>query len=353
MDNSFKGRKEMPPKGKNVKSKASRYKDLASLKGAKLVNTLKEIRETLQKATVDAMVPEFDLIVSQLISDVILKNETREVAQLVGCCIVEVYRLNEGIGFSDEVHKCSLELVVRNLRILETPSKSESYQYTFMMFENLCRTPLLKVIISLGDEGKEIAVNLFRTLFAGLDSYSTSPIPQKKKSKRSAKSTRVSSDPSTQLTDDELFVERERVKKVSMEVIIAVLDLFKHIPEPLLDLLLITLLPPAVVADHSPSSSSSSSLSSTSGLTARGVEGEEGEVKLPSRELVEELLIVKKAKLAAPIQQFCTSMMCAEVSRSELSDSRDHVRIMNDKNSDDPTHSIAIPYSHCIKWFIR
>lgn len=343
------GRKEMPPKGKNVKSKASRYKDLASLKGAKLVNTLKEIRETLQKATVDAMVPEFDLIVSQLISDVILKNETREVAQLVGCCIVEVYRLNEGIGFSDEVHKCSLELVVRNLRILETPSKSETYQHTFTMFENLCRTPLLKVIISLGDEGKEIAVNLFRTLFAGLDSYSTSPVPQKKKSRRSAKSTRVSSDPSTQLTDEELFVERERVKKVSMEVIIAVLDLFKHIPEPLLDLLLITLLPPAVVADHSPSSSST--LSSSSGLVARGgegeMEGEEGEVKLPSRELVEELLIVKKAKLAAPIQQFCTSMMCAEVSRSELSDSRDHVRIVNDH-----IHSIVIPYSHCIEWII-
>lgn len=306
---------------KNSKAKSSRIKDLTSLKGVRLVNTLKEIRETLHKATVDVMVPDFDMLVSQLTSDAVLQNETREVAQLVGCCIVEVYRLNEGVGFSDEVHKNSLELVVRNLRLLETPSKSEIYQFTFTMFETICHTPLLKVIISLGDEGKEIAVKLFRFIFDVLDSYSTSPTPQKKNNKHSSKSSRVSSDPSNQLNDDELLVEKERVKRIGMDIIISVLDLFKHVPESLLDLLLMTLLPFQIVSGHSTSPSSSVATAATT--TTKGV----GEVKMPSCELVEELFIVKKAKLAAPIQQFCTSMMCAETSGSELSDSRDHVKL--------------------------
>ena len=87
----------MAPKAKISKTKSSRIKDLTSLKGIRLVNSLKEIRDTLRKATVDVMVPEFDLLVSQLTSDAILQNETREVAQLVGCCIVEVYRFDSAM----------------------------------------------------------------------------------------------------------------------------------------------------------------------------------------------------------------------------------------------------------------
>ena len=70
---------------------------------------------------------------------------------------------------------------------------------------------------------------------------------------------------------------------------------------------------------------------------------------MPSCELVEELFIVKKAKLAAPIQQFCTSMMCAETSGSELSDSRDHVieYLLNLLNL-----LLVVFYIDCIEWIV-
>ena len=273
----------MPSKGKRTKASANRYKDLVTLKGTPLLSMLDEIYETLRNETDESKIPGFASLVKQLTSEKILKNETREVAQRVGFCVVEVYRLSEGIGFSDEVNQSILELVIRNLRTLECPSKSETYLRTLDMFERVGQTPLLKAIITLGDNGKEIAVSLFRTILTAIDSTFSST-PRKSKSKRSS---RTKTDVVSQMTEEELSVHRDRVKRVSMDTIIAILDLYKRIPDVLLDLLLVSLVP------------------------------QEDSIKLPSQEMIEEVFVIKKAKLASDVQKFCASVLCAESSDSE------------------------------------
>ena len=94
------------------------------------------------------------------------------------------------------------------------------------------------------------------------------------------------------MTEEELSVERDRVKRISMDTLIAILDLYKRVPDVLLDLLLVSLVP------------------------------QEDSQKLPSQEMIEELLVIKKTKLAGDIQKFYASIMCAESTDSE---SREHV----------------------------
>lgn len=278
----------MPSKGKKTKARSNRYKDLVTLKGTQLLSMLNEIYETLRNETDESKIPGFSSLMKQLTSEKILKSENREVTQRVGFCVVEIYRLSEGIGFSDEVNQNILELVIRNLRTLECPSKNEVYQRTFDMFERLNQTPLLKAIITLGDSGKEIAVNLFRTIFTIIDSTFSSTTPKKSKSKRVSRT----ADSASQMTEEELSAERDRVKRISMDTLIAILDLYKRVPDVLLDLLLVSLVP------------------------------QEDSQKLPSQEMIEELLVIKKTKLAGDIQKFCASIMCAESTDSE---SREHV----------------------------
>lgn len=278
----------MPSKGKKTKARSNRYKDLVTLKGTQLLSMLNEIYETLRNETDESKIPGFSSLMKELTSEKILKSENREVTQRVGFCVVEIYRLSEGIGFSDEVNQNILELVIRNLRTLECPSKNEVYQRTFDMFERLNQTPLLKAIITLGDSGKEIAVNLFRTIFTIIDSTFSSTTLKKSKSKRVSRT----ADSASQMTEEELSVERDRVKRISMDTLIAILDLYKRVPDVLLDLLLVSLVP------------------------------QEDSQKLPSQEMIEELLVIKKTKLAGDIQKFCASIMCAESTDSE---SREHV----------------------------
>ena len=287
----------MPSKGKRTKASANRYKDLVTLKGTPLLSMLDEIYETLRNETDESKIPGFASLVKQLTSEKILKNETREVAQRVGFCVVEVYRLSEGIGFSDEVNQSILELVIRNLRTLECPSKSETYLRTLDMFERVGQTPLLKAIITLGDNGKEIAVSLFRTILTAIDSTFSST-PRKSKSKRSS---RTKTDVVSQMTEEELSVHRDRVKRVSMDTIIAILDLYKRIPDVLLDLLLVSLVP------------------------------QEDSIKLPSQEMIEEVFVIKKAKLASDVQKFCASVLCAESSDSECGEHVSMFKLSNDQ----------------------
>ena len=287
----------MPSKGTRTKASANRYKDLVTLKGTPLLSMLDEIYETLRNETDESKIPGFASLVKQLTSEKILKNETREVAQRVGFCVVEVYRLSEGIGFSDEVNQSILELVIRNLRTLECPSKSETYLRTLDMFERVGQTPLLKAIITLGDNGKEIAVSLFRTILTAIDSTFSST-PRKSKSKRSS---RTKTDVVSQMTEEELSVHRDRVKRVSMDTIIAILDLYKRIPDVLLDLLLVSLVP------------------------------QEDSIKLPSQEMIEEVFVIKKAKLASDVQKFCASVLCAESSDSESGEHVSMFKLSNDQ----------------------
>lgn len=301
----------MAVKGKRAKKSPNRYSELSTLKGTKLVNSLKEIREVLRNAEEESSIPGFATLSNQLTSEAILKNETREISQYVGFCLVEVYRINEGLGFSDDVNKMVMEHVIHNLRLLETPSRTDLYRFTFDMFERLSQTPLLKCFVSLGEEGHEQAIHLFQTLFAIVDSYSTTPSP--KRSKPKSKRPRVATDPASQFTEEELAAEQERVTHVAMEVAVSTLDLFKRIPDNLLDLLLMTLLPP----DSTPDAT-----------------------KLPSGRFVESLLSVKQAKLTAPVQQFCTRLLCLE-GDSQLLDARDHVRMRVVFHADFP-HSFGI-----------
>ena len=301
----------MAVKGKRAKKSSNRYSELSTLKGTKLVNALKEIREVLRNADEESSIPGFATLSSQLTSDAILKNETREISQYVGFCVVEVYRINEGIGFSDDVNKSVMDHVIHNLRLLETPSRTDLYRFTFDMFERLSQTPLLKCFLSLGTEGQELSLRLFQTLFAILDSYATTPTPKRSKSK--PKRPRSTTDPASQFTEEELTAEQERVSHVAMEVAVSTLDLFKHIPDPILDLLLMTLLPPTDSPDAA---------------------------KLPSGRFVESLLSVKQAKLTAPVQQFCTRLLCL-ASDSQLLDARDHVRMEVAFHADFP-HSFGV-----------
>ena len=299
----------MAVKGKRAKKNANQYSDLSTLKGTKLVNSLKEIREVLRNAEEESSVSGYTTLSSQLTSDALLKNETREISQYVGFCLVEVYRLNEGLGFSDDVNKTVMEHVIHNLRLLETPSRTDLYRFTFDMFERLSQTPLLKCFLSLGSEGQELCLHLFQTLFAILDSYTSTPSPRRSKSK--SKRPRPV-DPASQLTEEELASEQERVSHTAMEVAVSSLDLFKHIPDSLLDLLLMTLLPPSDTPDAE---------------------------KLPSGRFVESLLSVKRSKLVAPVQRFCTRLLCMERD-SQLLDARDHVRVRMVFHADFP-HSFG------------
>ena len=71
----------MAVKGKRAKKNANQYSDLSTLKGTKLVNSLKEIREVLRNAEEESSVSGFTTLSSQLTSDALLKNETREISQ--------------------------------------------------------------------------------------------------------------------------------------------------------------------------------------------------------------------------------------------------------------------------------
>lgn len=288
----------MPPKSKRAKQSAKLYDQLASLKGAQLSKKLEEIYQALRKTTTEESFPGFSSLIEQLSQDYFLKSGNKNVAQLVSYCVVEVFRINEGIGFPDSSSANALRLIIHNLRALELPSKTELYQCSFEMFEKLYQTSLLKVMVSLSDEGEELTIELSRVIFSILESLSTSTSPKKKGKRKTPpkKAQGGNADSSSALTEEEMQTEREKAKRVSIEILISIIDLYKHVPEGLIDMLLMHLIE----------------------------ETEEGETSL-SQEVVHDLLIAKKAKLASSIQKFCTSILCAETSEGSSYESSEHV----------------------------
>lgn len=288
----------MPPKSKRAKQSAKLYDQLTSLKGAQLSKKLEEIYQALRKTTTEESFPGFSSLIEQLSQDYFLKSGNKNVAQLVGYCVVEVFRINEGIGFPDSSSANALHLIIHNLRALELPSKTELYQRSFEMFEKLYQTSLLKVMVSLSDEGEELTIELSRVIFSILESISTSASPKKKGKRKTPpkKAQGGNADSSSALTEEEMQTEREKAKRVSIEILISIIDLYKHVPEGLIDMLLMHLIE----------------------------ETEEDETSL-SQEVVHDLLIAKKAKLASSIQKFCTSILCAETSEGSSYESSEHV----------------------------
>lgn len=230
----------MPPKSKRAKQSAKLYDQLSSLKGAQLTKKLEEVYQALRKTMSEESFPGFSSLVEQLASDALLKSGNKNATQLLCYCLVEVFRINEGVGFPDSSCAAALSLIIHNLRALELPSKTDVYTRSFEMFEKLYQTSLLKVMVSLGSEGEELAIELGRVIFSVLESFSTSSSPKKKGKRKSPpkKAQPANQDSSSLLNEEEMQAEKEKIKRVSIEILISIIDLYKHIPESLIDMVL-------------------------------------------------------------------------------------------------------------------
>lgn len=291
----------MPPKSKRAKQSAKLYDQLSSLKGAQLTKKLDEIYQALRKTISEESFPGFSSLVEQLASDTLLKSGNKNASQLLCYCLVEVFRINEGVGFPDSSCATALSLIIHNLRALELPSKTDVYKRSFEMFEKLYQTSLLKVLVSLGSQGEELAIELCRVIFSVLESFSTSSSPKRKGKRKSPpkKSPPANADSSSLLTEEEMQVEKEKIKRVSIEILISIIDLYKHIPPVLIDMLLMHF-----------------------------VEENEEEQTSLCQEVVQDLLIAKKAKLTSSVQKFCTSILCTETSEGSEYESSEHVSFL-------------------------
>ena len=137
-------------------------------------------------------------------------------------------------------------------------------------------------------------------IFSVLESFSTSSSPKKKGKRKSPpkKAQPANQDSSSLLNEEEMQAEKEKIKRVSIEILISIIDLYKHIPESLIDMVLMHF-----------------------------VEDEEEQASL-CQEVVQDLLIAKKAKLTSAVQKFCTSILCAETSEGSEYESSEHVPLL-------------------------
>ena len=283
----------MPTQAKLRKS-SGKYDQLVKLKGKKLMKELDTLYQQLRKTNDRAEFPGFDSLLNELTRSDFIQSQNREVTRLVGYCLVEMARFVDETELSDATSKEIWSLILQNLKTLESPSKNENYRRSFEMFEKIYQTALLKIAVSFGGEDNDIPINLFQMIINIVDAFSGLPSP----SKRPTKSKKGESDSAdTQFTEEELQRELERVRGMSMQIMIAVIDLYGKIPYSLLDILLSNLIvendtvPPAHV------------------------------------QLLTDLLSVKKAKLAPSVQKLFTDIMVDSTVSSQGYEVCDHVVI--------------------------
>ena len=250
--------------------------DLTPGNRKKLVKELESMYQELRKTNDRAEFEGFDSALSKLTSDQMFHVQNREITRLVGYCLVELCRFVDETELSDATSKEIWNLILQNLKTLESPSKTENYRRSFEMLEKIYQTALLKIAVSFGGEDNDVPLSLFQTIIHIVDAYSGLPTPSKRPSK-SKKGESTSED--TQFTEEELQTELERIRGIIIQIMIAVIDLYRKIPYSLLDII----------------------LSNTIG---------EDENPVPAHiQLLTDLLSVKKAKLAPSVQKLITDIM--------------------------------------------
>ena len=282
----------MPAKSRKSKKASGKYDQLLQLKGQKLVKELESIYQQLRKTNDRTEFDGFDSVLSMLTSEQMLHIQNREVTRLVGYCLVEMCRFVDEEELSDSTSKEIWSLILQNLKTLETPAKTENYHRSFEMLEKIYQTALLKIAVSFGGEDNDVPLTLFQTIIHIVDAFSGLPTPSKRPSK-SKKSD--SSNEDTQFTEEELQTELERIRGIVMQIMIAVIDLYRKIPYSLLDIILSN----TIYEDESP---------------------------VPAHvQLLTDLLSVKKAKLAPSMQKLFTDIMVGSSVSTEDYEVCDHV----------------------------
>ena len=282
----------MPAKSRKSKKASGKYDQLLQLKGQKFVKELESMYQELRKTNDRAEFDGFDSALSKLTSEQMFRVQIREITRLVGYCLVEMCRFVDETELSDATSKEIWNLILQNLKTLESPSKTENYRRSFEMLEKIYQTALLKIAVSFGGEDNDVPLTLFQTIIHIVDAYSGLPTPSKRPSK-SKKGESTSED--TQFTEEELQTELERIRGIVIQIMIAVIDLYRKIPYSLLDIIL------------------SNTIS-------------EDENPVPAHiQLLTDLLSVKKAKLAPSVQKLITDIMVGSSVSTDDYEVCDHV----------------------------
>ena len=229
----------MPVKTKKANSKSGNYDGLHNLKGNRLLKKLEEIDSALQKATTLTDFPGFYSLFGELRHSQLLHTDKKDIRVALGCCFMEIFRLDSGMELDDEESALMIRMIFSCVQFLNNDSISNKKDRLLKVFGDLKESRVLQVLVSV-DVGYKLSIDLVNLLFNLPDGIS------------------------------------EDVKDIRVSILLSLLDLYKHIPHEILDLLLVELL------DQDPSRS----------------------------ECVREVLLSRKSRFASSIQQFCMNVLC-------------------------------------------
>lgn len=191
----------MAPKARKTKQKTKPYEGLSDLKGSRLSKQLREIESSLKNATKASDISGFATLLSELRKDQLLKSDKKEIKYLMGSIGVEIFRLNDGMDFSDEESREWIGLILKSIRVLENSKESSNYDRSLQMYNTLYDSPVLHVLVNV-DECCELSNELVNIIMGVWCNQSI-----------------------------------EDVDDISMRLMLSLLSLYKRIPNELLDLL--------------------------------------------------------------------------------------------------------------------
>ena len=195
----------MVSKSKKERKKSNPYEGLRDLKGSRLLKRLNEIDTSLQKAESASDFACCHSLLNEIRSDPLLKNEKKEVKRCLGCCCMEILRLDCELNLSDDESGDFIRMILSCLHCLESASPTVDCSRYLKILNDLQESVFLRMLVNV-DIGYEFGIELLNILFSLWSS------------------------------EDDQMVDS------STRIVLSLFELYRHIPGEMIDLLLMKLL---------------------------------------------------------------------------------------------------------------
>lgn len=194
----------MAPRAKKASKKPNPYEGLSAMKGSKLLKKLRDIDGELQKATKAEDFTGLSNLIQELRNEKLLNTDKKDVKRVLGYCGMELFRLTEGLDWSDEESRSFLHFILFALHSLEKPDSSE-FNRCLKMYKDFYNSAALKVLTTV-DVDCELSLELVNLILA-ISSQSISGI-----------------------------------NDLNTRILVSLFELYKHIPNELIDWVLTKLI---------------------------------------------------------------------------------------------------------------